>query len=260
MRAIAFLLLALPLLARAEQEAPPFLTTPDDVVERMLELAATAPGDVVVDLGSGDGRIVITAAQKYGARGLGVEIDARLVARSRESARLANVSERVAFVRGDVLLADISQASVVTLYLLPQLIDRLQPRLLSELQPGTRIVSHAFGMIGWQPDRAETMRIGQRHAGQGDSSQIFLWIVPASARGEWQAADVRIHVHQNFQELEVEGSIGARPIAAHGRVSGRDIGWEGKGARFRGRVEGSRMVGELMLDGRAEQVVLSLVR
>jgi SAM-dependent methyltransferase len=257
MRAVALLLLALPLLGRAEQELPPFITTPDEVVERMLELAGTTPGDMVVDLGSGDGRIVIAAAQRFGARGLGIELDPRLVARSRENARLANVAERVAFVRGDVLLADISQASVVTLYLLPQLIDRLQPRLLHELQPGTRIVSHAFGMIGWQPDRAETMRLAQRHPGQGDASQIFLWIVPASARGEWQAADVRISIQQNFQELEIEGSVGARPIAAHGRVSGRDIGWEGRGARFRGRIEGSRMVGELMLDGRAEQVVLS---
>ena len=104
------------------------------------------------------------------------------------------------------------------------------------------------------------MRLAQRHPGQGDASQIFLWIVPASARGEWQAADVRISVQQNFQEIEIEGSVGARPIAANGRVAGRDIGWEGRGARFRGRIEGSRMVGELMLDGRAEQVVLSLVR
>ena len=251
------LLLALPLAAAAQQEVPPFVTTPDDVVERMLELAGTAPGDVVMDLGSGDGRIVIAAAQKFGARGVGIELDARLVARSRENARLANVAERVTFVRGDVLIADIREASVVTLYLLPQLIDRLQPRLLAELQPGTRIVSHAFGMTGWRPDRSETVRLAQRHALQGDESLIFLWIVPASARGEWQAADVRITVHQNFQEVEVEGSVGQRPLAAQGRVAGRDIAWEGKGARFRGRVEGSRMVGELMLDGRAEQVVLS---
>jgi SAM-dependent methyltransferase len=260
MRAVALLLLALPLLARAEQEMPPFITTPDDVVERMLELAGTTRGDMVVDLGSGDGRIVIAAAQRYGARGLGIELDPRLVARSRENALLAKVAERVTFVRGDVLVADISQASVVTLYLLPQLIDRLQPRLLHELQPGTRIVSHAFGMIGWQPDRTETMRLAQRHPGQGDASQIFLWIVPASARGEWQAADLRISILQNFQALEIEGRVGSRPIAAHGRVSGRDISWDGAAARFRGRLEGSRMVGELMLDGHAEQVALSLVR
>ena len=95
---------------------------------------------------------------------------------------------------------------------------------------------------------------------QGDESRIFLWIVPASARGEWQAADVRVTVHQNFQELEVEGSVGQRPLAAQGLVAGRDIGWEGRGVRFRGRVEGSRMVGELLLDGRAEQVVFSRTR
>ena len=251
------MLLGLSLAASAQQEAPPFVTTPDEVVERMLELAGTAPGDVVMDLGSGDGRIVIAAAQKFGARGVGIELDARLVARSRENARLANVAEQVKFVRGDVLLADIREASVVTLYLLPQLIDRLQPRLLSELRPGARIVSHAFGMTGWQPDRSESVQLAQRHALQGDESRLFLWIVPANARGEWHAADLRITVHQNFQELEVEGSVGQRPLAAQGRMSGRDIGWEGKGARFQGRVEGSHMVGELVLDGRAEQVVLT---
>jgi hypothetical protein len=259
-RAAALLLLAVSLAAWAQQEAPPFVTTPDEVVGRMLELAGTAPGDLVIDLGSGDGRIVIAAAQKFGARGIGIELDARLVARSRENARLAGVSERVAFVHADVLLADIGEASVITLYLLPQLIDRLQPRLLSELQPGTRIVSHAFGMTGWRPDRSETVRLAQRHPLQGDESRIFLWIVPASARGEWQAADVRITVHQNFQELEVEGSVGRRPLAALGRVAGREIAWQGKDARFRGRVEGNRMVGELMLDGRAEQLVLSRPR
>src|SRR6478672_408825 len=121
----------------------PFITTPDDVVERMLELAGTRADDFVVDLGSGDGRIVITAARKYGARGLGIELDAKLVEVSRENARKAGVSDRVAFVQGDVLEADFSKASVVTVYLLPNLISQLEPRFLSQLKPGTRIVSHS---------------------------------------------------------------------------------------------------------------------
>src|ERR1051325_7036291 len=123
----------------------PFICTPDEVVPRMLELAGTRADDLVVDLGSGDGRIVIAAAKKFGARGLGIELDSALVEKSRENARRANVAERVSFVQGDVLATDISKATVVTVYLLPGLINRLQPRF-EQLPPGTRIVSHAFTM------------------------------------------------------------------------------------------------------------------
>jgi SAM-dependent methyltransferase len=261
-RTVIALALALYLgLAGAQQgeERAPFITTPADVVERMLDLAGTGAGDLVVDLGSGDGRIVITAARNFGARALGIEIDEGLVARSRENARLAGVAERATFVRGDVLLSDISQASVVTVYLLPQLIDRLQPRFLTELRPGTRIVSHAFAMVGWKPDRERSVRLAQRHRGQGDESALYLWIVPAEARGEWRAADVQLKLHQNYQQIEVEGRVGDKAVAGQGSLSGRDIGWEGSGARFRGRVEGDRMVGELSIEGRAEQLVLTRV-
>src|SRR5204863_2690585 len=132
----------------------------------MLELAGTRSGDLVVDLGSGDGRIPITAARKYGARGLGIELDEKLVEVSRENARRAGLGERVRFVQGDVLLADFSQASVVTLYLLPDLIGRLQPRFVDELKPGTRIVSHSFRMTGWRPDRTQNIHVAKAHAGQ----------------------------------------------------------------------------------------------
>jgi hypothetical protein len=244
---------------QGEQRAP-FITTPAEIVERMLQLAGTGAGDVVVDLGSGDGRIVIAAAQKFGARGLGIELDERLVVRSRENARLAGVAERASFVRGDVLLSDISQASVVTVYLLPQLIDRLQPRFLEELQPGTRIVSHAFAMVGWKPDRAERVRLAQPHLGQGDESALYLWIVPADARGEWRAAGLVLKVQQNYQHIEVEGSLGQTPLVGQGSLAGRDIGWEGKGVKFQGRIESGRMVGELTLEGQAQRVALRRVR
>src|SRR6185503_17880749 len=151
--------------AAEESLTVPFVTTPDEVVLRMLQLADTRPEDVVVDLGSGDGRIVIAAAQKFGARGVGVEIDAGLVAKSRENAARAGVAQRVSFVQGDVLAADISAASVVTVYLLPGLINRLQPKFLERLQPGTRIVSHAFTMTSWGPDRRETIRVSGPHPG-----------------------------------------------------------------------------------------------
>jgi hypothetical protein len=241
-------------------QTPPFITTPDEVVERMLRLAATGPGDVVIDLGSGDGRIVIAAAQKFGARGIGIELDSRLVEKSRENARVAEVAERVSFIEGDVLVTDISQASVVTVYLLPFLIDKLQPRFLG-LKPGTRVVSHAFGMVGWKPDRAETMRLTKPHPGQGDESMLYLWVVPAEVRGTWQSSDLRLRIYQNYQELEVEGSLGRRVLfGAQGTVSGYDVAWEAKGTRFRGRLEGARLVGDLLIDGRTESVVLTRAR
>src|SRR5712671_2841515 len=163
----------------------PFITTPDEVVVRMLELAGTRAGDLVADLGSGDGRIVITAARNFGARGLGIELDAALVDSSRKNAAAAGVADRVSIVQGDVLTADFSQASVVMVYLLPNLMSQLQPRFVSELKPGTRIVSHSFRMTGWRPDRSDSMRVAGRHPGQGDESTLYLWIVPAEVRGTW---------------------------------------------------------------------------
>jgi SAM-dependent methyltransferase len=242
-------------------QTPPFITTPDEVVERMLRLAGTGPGDTVVDLGSGDGRIVIAAARLFGARGIGIELDGRLVEKSRDNARLADVAERVSFIEGDVLATDISQASVVTVYLLPFLIDKLQPRFL-EMKPGTRVVSHAFGMVGWKPDRAESIRLTQPHPGQGDESMLYLWIVPAEVRGTWQSSDLKLRIHQNYQELEVEGILGGRRAlsAALGVVAGYDVSWEARGVRFRGRLEGARLVGDLLIDGRSESVVLTRVR
>ena len=188
--------------------AAPFVTTPSDVVDRMLALAGTGPTDYVVDLGSGDGRIVIAAAKKFGARSLGLELDPKLVALSRESARAAGVDGLAQFRVEDVLRADFSQATVVTVYLLPWLMAQLSPVFLDGLQPGARIVTHAFVFPSWKPDRIEKVRLAVPHPSQGDESTIFLWIVPAKARGAWRAAspggDWRLQVDQNFQEIEVE--------------------------------------------------------
>jgi protein-L-isoaspartate O-methyltransferase len=175
MRVLVGLLLAIaasPVVSDENEWRPPFITTPPEVVERMLQMAGTRPGDLVVDLGSGDGRIVIAAAQKFGARGLGIELDAALVEKSVKAARAAGVEDKVSFVQGNVLIADISRASVVTVYLLPALMAKLQSRFMDELAPGTRIVSHAFSMTGWVPDAAETVTLKSRHAGQGDESRL----------------------------------------------------------------------------------------
>lgn len=209
----------------------PFITTPGDVVERMLELAGTKADDLVADLGSGDGRIVIAAARKYGARGLGIELDQKLVDVSRENARKAGVADRVAFVQGDVLEADFSKASVVTVYLLPNLISQLEPRLLA-LKPGTRIVSHSFHMPSWRPDRTVTLQVTQPHPGQGDVSTLFLWIVPADVRGSWKGGSQRVRIEQDYQMIDVDGKPGT--------LAGNAIAW----GKFRGRVDGNRIVGE----------------
>jgi protein-L-isoaspartate O-methyltransferase len=213
---------------------PPFITTPPEVVERMLAMVGTRPEDLVVDLGSGDGRIVIAAAQKFGARGLGIELDAALVDKSRKAARAAGVEDKVSFVHGDVLVADISRATVVTVYLLPALMAKLQSRFIDELAPGTRIVSHAFTMTGWVPDAAETVTLSSRHPGQGDESRLYVWIVPAEVRGVWRSPGFEVRIEQNYQRIEVQGAKAAS-------LSGRDIAWDG----FKGRVEGNRIVGEL---------------
>jgi precorrin-6B methylase 2 len=231
----------------------PFITTPGEVVERMLALAGTGPSDIVCDLGSGDGRIVIAAARRYGARGLGIELDESLVRASRENARRAGVADRVTFVQGDVLAADFSTASVVTLYLLPDLIGQLQPRLASELRPGTRIVSHAFRMAGWRPDRSETLRVAGPHPGQGDESTLYLWIVPADARGTWTGGGTRLRIEQNYQDIDVEG-------AAEATLRGAEISWRSPQGRFRGRVEGARIVGELRSGDRVVPLTLTRER
>ena len=251
-RIFAVGLLAFASLLRAEDtEGPtPFITTPDEVVERMLELAGTRADDVVMDLGSGDGRIVIAAAGKYGARAVGVELDERLVALSRENARRAGVQERASFEQGDVLATPLARASVVTVYLLPQLMGQLQVRFIDELKPGSRIVSHSFTMAGWKPDRAETMRIVRRHPGQGDESTLYLWIVPADVRGRWEAPDFSLRINQNYQQLEIEGASAAQ-------LSGVEIAWQSPSGSFQGRVEGDRIRGNLVTaDGASRALVL----
>lgn len=145
-----------------------YVPTPQHVVDEMLKLAEVKEGDVLYDLGSGDGRIPVTAAKEYGIRAVGIDIDPKRIAEARENARAAGVEDKVTFRNADLFASDISEASVVTLYLLESLNEKLRPKLLAELKPGTRIVSHAFGMGDWEPE--------VRKDAQG--SQIFLWRVP----------------------------------------------------------------------------------
>jgi len=244
--------------AQEGERRPPFISTPDDVVERMLSFAGTGADDSVVDLGSGDGRIVIAAAKIFGARGLGVEIDPELVAKSREIAHRAGVGARALFKEGDVLTADIGRASVVTIYLLPFLLEKLQPKLLHELRPGARIVTHAFSMTGWKPDRTETMRIAQGHPGQGDESRLFLWVVPAQVRGDWRGGAWRLHISQNYQEIEMQAETEGRPLAVtSARIDGTAFSFSGEGFAYRGHAATGRIVGELLRGGTATPLVFT---
>jgi protein-L-isoaspartate O-methyltransferase len=252
--ALAALLVAAPALGQDGEVRAPFITTPPEVVARMLQIADTGPQDFVIDLGAGDGRIVIAAARAHGARGLGVELEPALVARARANARLAGVADRARFEAGDALKADVSQASVVTIYLLPALLDQLQPRLLAQLKPGARVVTHAFTFKGWPPDRAETVRLSSRHEGQGDESRVFLWVIPAQARGAWTASGGwQLRIHQNYQAVEIEASLSGSPLAVESALlRGTNLAFAGPGYVYRGRVEGNRLRGHLERGGTRE--------
>jgi ubiquinone/menaquinone biosynthesis C-methylase UbiE len=155
-----------------EERRVPYVPSPNEVVEAMLKLGEVKPNDVLYDLGCGDGRIVVTAAQKYGSRGVGVDIDPQRIKESNENAQKAGVANKVKFVQQDLFATDLREASVVTLYLLPDFNMRLRPKLLKELKPGTRIVSHTFDMGDWQPDK--TVKLDYR--------TIYMWTVTDKAK------------------------------------------------------------------------------
>ena len=187
LKLLGAVLALLPVLAQGadvERTGGPYVPTPPTVVEAMLKLAGVGPADYVIDLGSGDGRIVLMAATKFNARGKGVDIDPDLVERANASARKLGVADRAKFEVRDVLKADIGRATVMTLYLLPGMMVSLQQKLLAELKPGTRIVSHDFTFDKWKPDRTVTVETQEKYDLTGTwTSDVHLWIVPGPAQG-----------------------------------------------------------------------------
>ncbi|RZI77228.1 MAG: methyltransferase domain-containing protein [Variovorax sp.] len=179
-------------------EEVPYITTPDNVTLEMLRIADVKAGDHVIDLGSGDGRIVVTAAKRFGATGLGVEIVPDLVRQSIDNARRAGVAERATFRQQDIFETDLSAATVVTLYLLPEFNLRLRPALLA-LKPGTRIVSHDWDMGDWPPDRTVALDVPDKKIGREKRSSVHLWRVPAPVQGLWCAGAAPLRVQQSFQ-------------------------------------------------------------
>jgi len=175
----------------------PYIPSTRGNADEMLRLAAVTPNDVVYDLGSGDGRIVIAAARDYGARGVGIDIDAALVRESMENARRAGVAERTAFRASDIFAVNLAEATVVTMYLLSGLVAKLEPKLLAELRPGTRIVAHDYGFARWQPDRKVQI-----------SKTYMLYIVPAKVAGAWRieaplirGREFTLDLQQQYQQV-----------------------------------------------------------
>jgi SAM-dependent methyltransferase len=222
-----------------------WVPTPEALVEKMLDMAKVTPDDFVVDLGSGDGRNIIAAA-KRGARALGVEFNPDMVALSRRHAAEQGVSNRAAFVQGDMFEADISQATVLALFLLPDNLDRLVPKFLA-LRPGTRIVGNTFGPPGWTAD--ETERIG------GDCVSwctSLLWIVPAQVDGRWRLPDGELRLEQTFQMLAGAVTRGGMTTSFSdgGRLRGDAITFMAGGVTYTGRVNGDTMEGTTSAGGR----------
>ena len=235
-----------------------WLPTPERVVDAMLRLAQVGPEDVLYDLGSGDGRTAVTAAARFGVReARGVEIRAHLLRRGRDEARRAGVEDRVRFVGEDLFRTDLRRATVVTLYLLPRLNLKLRPRLLGQLRPGARVVSHNFGMGDWDPDRTLETRdlFGAGEASRVDH-RLHLWIVPADAGGTWRFAGPSgeafgLEIVRRFQK--VHGALlldGGRVPLRKAKLKGNVLSFTVRGvpglkpkARFEGRVEGDVISG-----------------
>src|SRR2546423_9476847 len=170
------------------KDAGPYVPSPQSVVSDMLRYADVGPADFLIDLGSGDGRIVLTAAKVFGARGFGVEIKEDLVRRSNEAAQKEGLADRVKFLKQDLFKTDMSQASVITMYLLPDTVNLLKDKFLSELRPGTRIVSHDYPLTGWIPEKYVQMDLEDKVQISGvTTTLIYLYIVPAKVGGRWEA-------------------------------------------------------------------------
>lgn len=240
----------------------PYVPTPQIVVDEMLRVGKVGPADFVVDLGSGDGVIVLTAAQQHKARGYGVDIDPELVRQSNDRAKHRGLADRASFHVQDVFQADLSKASVVTLYLLPDMMAKLQSKLFNELRPGARIVSHDYQFYAWEPDDSVSFDVPEKEAVTGIArAAVHLWIVPAKVAGRWelaiegrQAVKGSLLLQQRYQAVGGEAVIGGRG----GRIEratlrGEEVAFwvmtpSGRKV-FTGRVNGRRMEGDVELPG-----------
>ena len=233
----------------------PYVPTPKEVVAEMLRLAVIKPGDLLYDLGCGDGRIVIAAAKTYGIRAVGIDIDPVRVSESEANAAEAGVTGKVKFINKDLFESDFSDASVITMYLLTSVNLRLRPKLLAELRPGTRLISHRFEMGEWRPDKSSSVPLNG-----GEQRWVYYWVVPANATGRWQwdldtGNGRRLYTFtadQLFQVLGGTGSVEDRQFTlSDGRLEGVKVSFrleEERGGRrtawlYEGEVQGNSIRG-----------------
>ncbi|WP_296560463.1 class I SAM-dependent methyltransferase [Pigmentiphaga sp.] len=210
-----------------------WVPTPQTLVDKMMDMAKAVPGDTLIDLGSGDGRLVISAARR-GIKAHGIEYNPEMVELARRNAQAAGVSGRATFAQADLFETDLSRASVITLFLLPAINEKLRPRLL-ELKPGTRVVSNTFPMGDWRPDEQATVT---------EQCQTWcsalLWIVPARVEGAWKLDGRELKLAQQFQRLS--GTLGAAPLD-DATLRGDEISFSVNGVRYHGKVNGNTMQG-----------------
>jgi SAM-dependent methyltransferase len=268
--------------AAAQQKRPdvPFVPTPDKVVTEMLRMAQVSKDDILYDLGCGDGRIVITAARDFGCRGVGIDIDPERIEESRENATAAGVSDRVRFIQMDLFEADISEATVVTLYLLSEVNLRLRPKLLKELNPGTRVVSHQFSMGEWDPDASSSVKTGdywdehvedfwnEHFIDYWSSHEVYLWIIPGNVTGTWKLTipdisgknEFTLKFDQEFQKVKgeaFEAQSAIRLFIKEEKIKGnmlqftleRKVEGRTENLHFEGKLRGHTMQGTLKIEG-----------
>ena len=269
MNAILTLLAALVFSAAAHAlekqpvNAGPYVPSPKSVVSDMLTLAQVGPNDFVIDLGSGDGRIVLTAAKVFGARGFGVDINQDLVREANESAKKEGIADRVRFTTQDLFKTDISRATVLTMYLLPNTVNMLKDKLLTELKPGTRILSHDYPLSGWLPEKYVQMDLEDKVAISGvTTTLIYLYMVPAKAQGSWtlrlpaqiSKEPVRLNLRQQITRIAGDARIGGREVLLEeGKLRGEQISFRlavaGKNYDLTGTVRGNAIEGVVDVSG-----------
>jgi len=271
--ALALALLAPAAVAQEGRGDVVYVPTPQIVVDEMLRLAKVGPADTLIDLGSGDGRIVITAAKKYGARGFGVDLDTYLLKLANETAAKEGVADRARFIEQNLFETDLSPATVITSYLLPEMNRQLRPKLL-QLKPGTRIVAHDYGMGEWDPDEERTLLVPEKVVGDPGKSYIYFYIVPARIAGRWESeiatgggrpALYQFDFEQNFQLVRGTARVGGRELRLpQFRLAGEQLSFSltvpaGSASvthRFSGWVKGDAIEGTVTVkDGAGQRVM-----
>ena len=244
---LSFLFAALAFTVQAKDKAPvdagPYVPSPSSVVADMLTLAEVGPKDFVIDLGSGDGRIVLTAAKVFGARGFGVDINEKLVKEANDSARLQGIADRASFTIQDLFKTDIRKATVLTMYLLPNTVNMLKDKLLAELSPGTRILSHDYPLSGWVPEQYRQFDLDDKVAITGvTTTLIYMYVVPAKADGNW---NVKLPPNLSKEPVRLSLKQQITRVSGSARIDGKDVLLEDA------KLKGERLSFKLALGGRS---------